>query len=84
MEKSKSELLLESILKKLELIALIEFDDFNDDLNAYESDMIYVEITKLVMQLYSASIVDNFYYLDCPIEVYINTYEARFKKVRKW
>ena len=81
MEKSKSELLLESILKKIESIDIHHINLFNRDVNGIKPELVQKEIEQLIMQLYDTSIIDNFYYLDCPVEVYINTYKKRLKEV---
>lgn len=81
MEKSKSELLLESILKKIESIDIHHINLFNRDVNGIKPELVQKEIEQLIMQLYDTSIIDNYYYLDCSIDVYINTYEERLKVV---
>jgi hypothetical protein len=76
---STSESLLNEILLKINKVRKLKF--FQKDLEEIDLETLKQNIGHLIMQLYDTSIEDNFYYLDCPIEVYENTYNLRFNEV---
>jgi ribosomal protein S8 len=78
MTKSISELLLEEILLKMKSANTYYFYK-QEDKTVIED--LKRNIGHLIMQLYDTSLEDNFYYLDCPIEVYETTYNLRFNEV---
>jgi hypothetical protein len=80
--KNTSEQLFEKIRATLISIDRFHLNLFEQDPDNISVEEKKVQIRQQIMQLYDASIIDDFYYLDCPLEVYKNTYAKRFYKLK--
>lgn len=65
---------------------LSPFEDNNEDYLLYKENLenLYRDTCYIITELYNQSIEDNFYFLDCPLIVYKNTYRERLQNFLKY
>jgi hypothetical protein len=78
MSKIKLEKLLEEVLLKMESAYKHTFSPFIENSETIVANL-EKEINAFIREIYTSSKSENFYFLDCPLEVYKNTYETRLK-----
>ena len=78
MKKSKPIEIIDEILNKIDFITHRR-DLFREFSGEQKKEDIEVEIRKLVFELYEQSEIENYYFLDCSLSVYENTYQERLE-----
>lgn len=82
MSKNPSEQLFEKIRENLISIDIFHLILAGKNLSDISVEEKKVQFEQQIIQLYDASIIDNFYFLDCPFQVYKNTYAKRFSELK--
>jgi hypothetical protein len=80
--KNRSEQLFEKIRVNSISFDIFHLTDPKRDQSNISLEEKIAKFRQQIMQLYHASIIDDFYFLDCPFQVYKKTYVKRFSELK--